>query len=434
MEKSKRTFRGSYPAYALTYFFFYWSLGVFTSVLSMYLTGIGKSKAEMSFIMSASSLFGVVLIPIVGYINDKLRKPRLICTVMMACVAVFGILFALVRETMLLFLLNGCIMGFISSLSPVSERMATSTKYRYGTIRIWGTFGYAAAVQVACAMMEFTSPQLIFVSVSVSAVLAIVGFLGTDDISFTDTEAAKAAAGKQFSFLCAPMYILFVIIGFVFSGCSNLNMTYSPILLQELGMPTGAVGTVLFFSTIVELPVILFSYKFMDRFSGRTLMLLAFAIMVAQFLLYATAPNAFVAVVTMLVLRAIGSTLFGMILLKIVRGVVQVRSVSTALGVISATDAMSAILMQTEPWRYSGGKHEYPHLVFCHGGPDDARHDPNAVPARAEHGKGVFVKISPQLREISDVKLRGIFRSRTRLCNLKRRARGRGSTGSRIFL
>ena len=44
MEKSKRTFRGSYPAYALTYFFFYWSLGVFTSVLSMYLTGIGKSK------------------------------------------------------------------------------------------------------------------------------------------------------------------------------------------------------------------------------------------------------------------------------------------------------------------------------------------------------------------------------------------------------
>ena len=395
MEKSKRTFRGSYPAYALTYFFFYWSLGVFTSVLSMYLTGIGKSKAEMSFIMSASSLFGVVLIPIVGYINDKLRKPRLICTVMMACVAVFGILFALVRETMLLFLLNGCIMGFISSLSPVSERMATSTKYRYGTIRIWGTFGYAAAVQVACAMMEFTSPQLIFVSVSVSAVLAIVGFLGTDDISFTDTEAAKAAAGKQFSFLCAPMYILFVIIGFVFSGCSNLNMTYSPILLQELGMPTGAVGTVLFFSTIVELPVILFSYKFMDRFSGRTLMLLAFAIMVAQFLLYATAPNAFVAV---------GDHAgFACYRFYAVRDDLIEDCARRCAGAFRFHGTgryqrygRDECHFDAEPWRYSGGKHEYPHLVFCHGGPDDARHDPNAVPARAEHGKGVFVKNPPQ--------------------------------------
>lgn len=395
MEKSKRTFRGSYPAYALTYFFFYWSLGVFTSVLSMYLTGIGKSKAEMSFIMSASSLFGVVLIPIVGYINDKLRKPRLICTVMMACVAVFGILFALVRETMLLFLLNGCIMGFISSLSPVSERMATSTKYRYGTIRIWGTFGYAAAVQVACAMMEFTSPQLIFVSVSVSAVLAIVGFLGTDDISFTDTEAAKAAAGKQFSFLCAPMYILFVIIGFIFSGCSNLNMTYSPILLQELGMPTGAVGTVLFFSTIVELPVILFSYKFMDRFSGRTLMLLAFAIMVAQFLLYATAPNAFVAVCD--------HAGFACYRFYAVRDDLIEDRARRCAGAFRFHGAgryqrygRDECHFNAEPRRHSGGKHEYPHLVFCHGGPDDARHDPNAVPARAEHGKGVFVKNPPQ--------------------------------------
>lgn len=395
MEKSKRTFRGSYPAYALTYFFFYWSLGVFTSVLSMYLTGIGKSKAEMSFIMSASSLFGVVLIPIVGYINDKLRKPRLICTVMMACVAVFGILFALVRETMLLFLLNGCIMGFISSLSPVSERMATSTKYRYGTIRIWGTFGYAAAVQVACAMMEFTSPQLIFVSVSVSAVLAIVGFLGTDDISFTDTEAAKAAAGKQFSFLCAPMYILFVIIGFVFSGCSNLNMTYSPILLQELGMPTGAVGTVLFFSTIVELPVILFLVQIYgsffrahaDAFGVCYYGGAVFAVRHGAERVCCGCDHAGFACYRFYAVRD------DLIEDRARRCAGAFRFHSTGRYQRYGRDECH---FNAEPRRHSGGKHEYPHLVFCHGGPDDARHDPNAVPARAEHGKGVFVKNPPQ--------------------------------------
>ena len=155
--------------------------------------------------------------------------------------------------------------------------------------------------------------------------------------------------------------------------------------------------------------------------------------MVAQFLLYATAPNAFVAVVTMLVLRAIGSTLFGMILLKIVRGVVQVRSVSTALGVISATDAMSAILMQN-----LGGilveNTSIRILYFAMAGLMMLGMILTLFLRVQNTEKGVFVKISPQLREISDVKLRGIFRSRTRLCNLKRRARGRGSTGSRIFL
>ena len=77
------------------------------------------------------------------------------------------------------------------------------------------TVGAAITAVVLFLMWYFSS---IVIYILVSAVLAIVCFLGTDDISFTDTEAAKAAAGKQFSFLCAPMYILFVIIGFVFFG------------------------------------------------------------------------------------------------------------------------------------------------------------------------------------------------------------------------
>lgn len=40
---SKRTFRGSCPCYAITFFFFCFSTGVFSQVLSIYLAGIGKT-------------------------------------------------------------------------------------------------------------------------------------------------------------------------------------------------------------------------------------------------------------------------------------------------------------------------------------------------------------------------------------------------------
>ena len=345
MKQSKFTYRGSYLAYVLTYFFFYCGMGVFTSVLSMYLTGIGKTKAEMSFIVSASSLFGVVMIPVIGYINDRFRKPKQIAGVLLGAIGVLSIVFAMARNTFVLYLLNGVIMGFVSSISPISERMASSAPYRYGTVRIWGTFGYAAAAQLACIVMEITAPQLIFAMIAVTSVIAIFGFWGTADIPF-EPESEQAAAEKQFSFLRTPMYLLFVVIGFIFSGSSNLNMTYSPLLLQELGVPTAAVGTVLFFSTIIELPLILFSNKFMDRFSGKTLAALDFAIMLVQFLLYAFAPNAAVAVVTVLLMRAIGATLFMMLMLKMVRVIVRENSVSTAMGVLNATNAVSAILMQ----------------------------------------------------------------------------------------
>lgn len=138
VEKIFGGLRGSYFSYALTYFSFYFGMGAFISVQSVYLMGLGKSTGEMSFIVSASSLFGIVLIPAVGYLNDRLKKPRLIAGLLLAAVAVLGAVFAASRSTWVLYVLNGLIMGLVSAISPVCERMAGSGRFRYGTVRVWG--------------------------------------------------------------------------------------------------------------------------------------------------------------------------------------------------------------------------------------------------------------------------------------------------------
>lgn len=136
MRKMFGGFRGSYFSYVLTYFSFYFGMGALMSVQSVYLVGIGKTTAEMSFIVSASSLFGIVLIPAVGYLNDRFKKPRLIAGLLLAAVAVLALLFAVSRSTWALYVLNGFIMGFVSALSPVCERMAGAGRFRYGTVRV----------------------------------------------------------------------------------------------------------------------------------------------------------------------------------------------------------------------------------------------------------------------------------------------------------
>lgn len=255
VEKIFGGLRGSYFSYALTYFSFYFGMGAFISVQSVYLMGLGKSTGEMSFIVSASSLFGIVLIPAVGYLNDRLKKPRLIAGLLLAAVAVLGAVFAASRSTWVLYVLNGLIMGLVSAISPVCERMAGSGRFRYGTVRVWGTIGYAAAAQLAGLVMEFIAPRMIFVLFGAAIAVAAAGFAGTDGIRF-EQEAEKSTAADQLSFLSKPMFLLFAAIALVFSGMSNLNITYSPILLQELGLSTGFVGTALSLSTLVELPVI----------------------------------------------------------------------------------------------------------------------------------------------------------------------------------
>lgn len=345
LKGSGRGFRGSYLSYVLTYFFFYFCMGLFSSVLSLYLTGLGKSASEMSLIVSASSLFGMVLIPFTGFLCDKTRKPRAVAMVLLILVAVFGLLFAISRATGLLFLLNGLIMGCISSLSPMCERKAGAGKYRYGAVRIWGTFGYAAAAQLAGLILDCFPPIALFLVLTAASLLTCLGFWGMEDVAF-EGAAEKPGLNFQFSFLKNPSFLLFVFISFLFMGASTVNMTYTPMLLAEIGVPVSLVGTVLLISTLVEIPLILFSNRFMDRFPGKPLLIVNFAVMLAQFLAYGLSASPAVIIAAMVLLKAISSTLFIMITLKLVRNLVHRDFAATALGVVNAMNAFSTILMQ----------------------------------------------------------------------------------------
>lgn len=234
VEKIFGGLRGSYFSYALTYFSFYFGMGAFISVQSVYLMGLGKSTGEMSFIVSASSLFGIVLIPAVGYLNDRLKKPRLIAGLLLAAVAVLGAVFAASRSTWVLYVLNGLIMGLVSAISPVCERMAGSGRFRYGTVRVWGAIGYAAAAQLAGLVMEFIAPRMIFVLFGAAIAVAAAGFAGTDGIRF-EQEAEKSTAADQLSFLSKPMFLLSRRLRWSFPACRTSTSRTARSCCRSLG-------------------------------------------------------------------------------------------------------------------------------------------------------------------------------------------------------
>ena len=138
----KQKWKGSYACYVVLFFFYYYCMSAFSSVLSIYLAGIGIGIADLSWIVSASSIFGFVIIPVIAYLCDQTGKPRQIAGILMVGIGVSAVLFAVIRRVWILFLLNGLTMSCISSVMPVLERMAGAAKYRYGILRIWGTISY----------------------------------------------------------------------------------------------------------------------------------------------------------------------------------------------------------------------------------------------------------------------------------------------------
>lgn len=367
MKQLLSRYRGSYFCYVLTFFCYFLVMSLFSSVLSVYLTGIGKSDVEMSFIVSASGIFSFIVLPVVGYLNDLTRRPKLISCVLLAAGGLLGLVFALCRSTWALFLLDGCIMSFINSLMPITERMAGASRYRYGSLRMWGSLGWAVGVQSACIAIERFPPMALFVLICVGCGLAILGFWGTVDISEgpASPQPQERRQKPRLRMLARDrQFLLCIAVAALFAGCSGIHNTYAPILLHNLGMATGEVGTVLLFSSLIEVPIILFSNRYMDRFSGKALMLFDFALMLVQFLCYGLVHSLWPVAALIVLLKAAASTIFSMTTLKIVRNLVDPSLTTTGLSVVNSMNNLSIILLQNAGGLLAG-RWGIPALYLC---------------------------------------------------------------------
>ena len=331
-------YKNSYLAYVLLFFGYYLCFASFSSVMSVYLTGIGMPDQEMSFILSAAGIFSFFVAPLAGYANDRAKNPKAVTAVMIAAIGVLGLVFGLCRGLWPLFVLNGVIMSFVNSITPICERIAGDGPFRYGVLRVWGTFGYAAGAQGAGLLIEKLPGQALFAFAAFACLLCLAGLLGVEA-----RPAAPKARGEKprlSALLESPQFFLFLAAAFLFSGCSGVNMNYCPMLLDQMGVPTGAVGTVLFFSTLVEIPLILFSHKFM------VLAGLCFVLAVFQYAAYGTATQAWVVVGVMVAVKAVASTLYMMLCLKMVRSLVPQGLTTTGLSVVAAVNNLAGIVMQ----------------------------------------------------------------------------------------
>lgn len=342
-------FKGSYLSYVLIYFFSYFAMASFVSVLSVYLTNIGKSGGEMSFIVSASGIFSFAMLPFTGYLCDRTGKSRFISGALLVAMGAMALVFSQCRQVWALFLLEGLLMACLNSAMPISERLAAATKFRYGVLRVWGTIGYAAGAQAAGLAIQHFPPIVLFALVFLSTVVAAIGFAGAEDPilpAAPEQEREERRRPPLSSFLKNPQFLLFLLIAFLFYASSGVNFNYAAYLLDTLGVPTGAVGTVLAVGTLVELPIILFSNKFMDRFSGKTLLLLACGMNVVQFLCYGLTRDPLTVVAVMILLKALAATLFMMLILKIVRNLVVPELTTTGISVVNSVTSLGTIIMQ----------------------------------------------------------------------------------------
>lgn len=327
--------KGSYFYYALSNGMFYFSWGMFGSILSVYLASIGAEASDISMIISAGSIFAIISQPIAGMLADKIESPKKVTLVSAMLVIVFGLLFAYSKSILLLFLFNGATQGLMNGITALTDRLATASPYPFGTIRVWGSVLYAVACQISGFVFENFAPITNYYIFAIGIAVMIFGFINVYDAK-PQKKATKENTLSTKDVLKElwqnKPFVMFVFIYMLYQGVVGTQGVYQQLMMKDLGATTALIGTTFLFSTLSELPMVLFSDKIIAKFSYKSIMIFAFVMTLVRMVWYSTCPSP-TAIMYAFFFQGMTSIVFAMVQVKFILDLVDERYVNTAYGI-----------------------------------------------------------------------------------------------------
>ena len=338
-----KRYKNSYLSYFLMYNFYYLSWAVFSALISVYLLDKGFKASEVSLVVSTSFFASMVFQPFIGMLSDRFDVKK-VNFILFGLAALGGFAFMFASSLITITIGYSFVLTLINGTNPVMEKIASSSPYQYGKIRIWGTIGYAIGSCLAGIIYQFISPEFIFICFVITMILCIIGLLGTETPH--DLSQEKVVKTKTSTLLHNHKYLYYLIIAAIFQGITNMANTYIPAMFQNDGLPVNLVSTILSFAVLCEAPIVLFSNRFMDKLANKKLLIIAYVMISIQFLCYAFNVWLPLKVLVTLITKHPSGMLFIMINLKIVSTLVPKEHQITALAFVQTLRNLSSIIFQ----------------------------------------------------------------------------------------
>ena len=336
-------YKNSYLCYFLMYNFYYLSWAIFSALISIYLLDKGFKASEVSLVVSTSFLTSMIFQPVIGMFSDRYDVKK-VNFVLFALAGIGGLAFMFASSLITITIGYSFVLTLINGTNPVMEKIASSSPYQYGKIRIWGTIGYAIGSWLAGMIYQLISPSAIFICFIITMILCIIGLLGTktpSELGQNNEEKTKTS-----TLFHNHKYLYYLIVAAIFQGITNMANTYIPAMFQNDGLKVSLVSTILSFAVLCEAPLVLFSHKFMDKLTNKRLLIIAYSMITIQFLCYALNVWLPLKVIITLITKHPSGMLFIMINLKIVSTLVPKEHQITALAFVQTLRNLSSIIFQ----------------------------------------------------------------------------------------
>jgi MFS transporter, PPP family, 3-phenylpropionic acid transporter len=239
---------------------------VYGTFMPVYLKNIGLSHTSIATLLSFGPLIAILAQPVWGNIGDRSESKNSVLQILLLGSAITVLLFPLSNQYIYLLMIICLTTFFQTSIYPLSDAITlehlSRTKWAFGPIRLAGTIGYAF-MSVAFGMIAKRNISSIFLVYSIVMLVAIIISIQLPKIKGHQSHRKKVSL---LVLLKNRKLMLFMLLNFIVQITLGYYYSFFPIYFQQLGGDSGLLGLSMLFSSISELPFLLFGDKIIRRF------------------------------------------------------------------------------------------------------------------------------------------------------------------------
>lgn len=346
MERLLARYTNSYLSYVILFFFYDLAFALFSALISVYLIGKGYSASQVSLLISVASLANMVTQPIIGNLTERFGM-RPVNMVLFGASCLAAGLFVIAPNFAIIVIAYALINLIMNGVNPVVERMATSSPYSYGSVRMWGSIGFAAGTQLTGLLYDHIAPVAPYVAFIFAMLLAILGFWGTNPRVPEAEQANIENDGEPVStkdLLTNKLFLYYLVLQVLFAAVTGAAYSFCAAYLTNKGLDASLASTFLAVAALIEIPLLLFSSKFMDKIPNKVLLLGVFAMVVIEMVIYGLNMPLPLIIVATFIGRHPPAIINIMTNMKVVNTIVDPRQQITGLALVKTCQSFGTII------------------------------------------------------------------------------------------
>jgi MFS transporter, PPP family, 3-phenylpropionic acid transporter len=287
------------------YFLWIGAGGFLTPFVTLFYKARGLTGTEIGLLTTFGAITGILAAPVWGRWGDSSRHPRrLIMLALLASAA-----FALLRGIQSLFwtisifiILDALIGSGAGSLSNVQALSAAhGEKSGFGSVRLWGSLGWAAVTPLAGLLIEKLGLYVPFAGYAimlVAAVFILFFMRGLVQPKTAGEKNARLPLGQMVRTLAHNRSMLAVALAFIIIWIATMGRSqFEALYMTQLGAHAGLIGIANTVSALFEVPSMLLADRLVRRHGSGRILRISLLVQAASFLpvvLFPTIPSFFI--------------------------------------------------------------------------------------------------------------------------------------------